>query len=48
MLSAPPDQWRWMPDWLRQRIPNVPPPPPTLGPSERIMHDEVVTLDLNR
>ncbi len=48
MLSAPPDQWRWMPDWLRARVPNIPPPPPTLGPSERIMHDEVVTLDLNQ
>lgn len=46
LLSDPPDQWAWLPAWLRARLPSVPSAPRALGPTQRIVHNTVVTLNL--
>ncbi len=43
--SGQPDRYGWMPSWLRARLPWVPPPPPSLGPNQRILTHTALTLD---
>ncbi len=42
---APTDSWSWLPPAVRSRIPAIPPPPPTLGPSQRVQHSTVLIVD---
>ncbi len=43
--SGPTDQWSWLPSAVRSRIPAIPPPPPTLGPSQQVQHSTVLIVD---
>lgn len=45
MSSGTPDRYSWIPRWLRARLPWVPPPPPPLGPNQRIITHTALTLD---
>ncbi len=45
MSSGTPDRYSWMPAWLHARLPWVPPPPPSLGPNQRIITHTALTLD---
>ncbi len=45
MSSDAPDRYSWIPAWLRARLPWVPPPPPSLGPNQRIVTHTALTLD---
>jgi len=42
---APTDSWSWLPSAVRSRIPAIPPPPPTLGPSQQVLHSTVLIVD---
>lgn len=45
LLPLPADRWGWLPPWLRDHIPGLPPPAPTPDPSRRLLHSAVITLD---
>ncbi len=42
---VPTDSWGWMPSAVRSRLPAIPPPPPTLGPSQQVLHSTVLIVD---
>lgn len=39
------DGWAWLPSWLRQRVPFLPPPP---GNTDRVVPPDVEVLDATR
>jgi len=43
--GQPDDRYGWIPSWLRAHLPWVPPPPPSLGPNQRIITHTALTLD---
>ena len=43
--SDPADTWDWLPSALRARIPGIPSPTATLGPSRYVMHATLLTVD---
>jgi DNA-binding beta-propeller fold protein YncE len=45
MAAAPADRYAWLPGWLRPRLPWIPPPPPSLGPNQRLLTHMALTID---
>ncbi len=45
MSATAPDRYDWIPGWLRSRLPWVPPPPPSLGPNQRLITHTALTID---
>ncbi len=45
LQPALPDPWNWLPSWLRTRIPAIPSPAASLGPSQRFVYTTLLVVD---